>query len=637
MNMKLNTLKIQNFRVIRDFEITPNGANLAVFGKNKCGKTTLYDSFLWLLFGKNSAGETKFTIKPTTLPVEVENSVEAEFEVDGKPLILKKVYASKFVKNTGEYKGSELECYINGVPKKIREYEAEIAKVIDEEKFKLLTNPKHFTESLEWKKRREILFGMVENRTDSEIADLMGGFELIVPDLESAGDATALSKAIAMQVKNNSERINILPKLINENASRIVEVAETEESLNEEISKIKAEIAANTEKIGALKATADVGENPEYIRLKREYDEFITENNMFRRQQEDKLYEEQKRYREAVSELEERKEKLVLRKSILEMEIKNFNDIRNALIKERNETSSEVWNGDEICPTCGQAIPQKKIEEAKKDFELKKSEKLKINLSFGKDVRAKLDKAIADNNNVRNEIDAVEKEIEALVAPTSSGVFDLPDFEERKAEYLEKLNAAKAVDRSEGAVYFKEIKELETANSELEMKMHQISDLISKINENAALNSRIAEHKTEQRNLRNEQAKLQQKLDLTNEFIRCKTDSITESINSKFKLAKFKLFEPNKTNDGLTECCEALAFNASRYNDINTAGKVLVGVDIIKTLAEHYNLSVPLFIDNIDGLDSDSYKMLTDSISGTMQLITLRVSDEDNVLRTEEF
>ncbi len=637
MKMTLTSMKIENFRVIKSFEISPNGSNLAVFGKNKRGKTTLYDAFLWLLFGKNSAGETKFTIKPTTIPEETENSVEAEFEVDGKPLILKKVYASKFVKTTGEYKSSELECFINGVPKKIREYEAEIAKIIDESKFKLLTNPKHFTETLEWKKRREILFGMTESRTDAEIAEMFGGFEIIAQDLENTGDSTSLLKAISMQIKNNSERINILPKLINENASRIADISQTEEELNAEIGRIKSEIAANTEKIGALKTQSEVAESAEYLRLKQEYNDFLAENDAFRREQENKAFEEQKHYREVKSELEGRKEKLVSKKSILEMEIKNLNDIRNTLIKERNETSSEVWNGDEICPTCGQAIPQERIEKAKKDFELKKSEMLKINLSFGKDVRAKLDKAIADNNNVRNEIEAVEKEIEALVAPTSNGVFDLPDFEERKAEYLEKLNAEKAVDRSEGAVYFKEIKELEAANGELEMKMYQASDLISKIHENAALNSRIDELKTEQRNLRNEQAKLQQKADLVNDFIRFKVNNITESINKKFALARFKLFEPNKTNDGLQECCEALAFNASRYNDINTAGKILVGVDIIKTLAEHYNLSVPLFIDNIDGLDSDSYTQLTDSISKTMQLITLRVSDNDDTLRTEVF
>lgn len=637
MKMVLTSMKIENFRVIKSFEISPNGSNLAVFGKNKRGKTTLYDAFLWLLFGKNSAGETKFTIKPTTIPEETENSVEAEFEVDGKPLILKKVYASKFVKTTGEYKSSELECFINGVPKKIREYEAEIAKIIDESKFKLLTNPKHFTETLEWKKRREILFGMTESRTDAEIAEMFGGFEIIAQDLENTGDSTSLLKAISMQIKNNSERINILPKLINENASRIADISQTEEELNAEVGRIKSEIAANTEKIGALKAQSETAESAEYLRLQQEYNDFLAENDAFRREQENKAFEEQKRYREVKAELEKRKEKLVSKKSILEMEIKNFNDIRNTLIKERNETSSEVWNGDEICPTCGQAIPQEKIEEAKKDFELKKSEMLKINLSFGKDVRAKLDKAIADNNNVRNEIEAVEKEIEALVVPTSSGVFDLPDFEERKAEYLEKLNAEKAVDRSEGAVYFNEIAALEKANVELEDKMYQASSLISKINENTALNSRIDELKTEQKKLRNEQAKLQQKNDLVNEFIRFKVNNITESINKKFALARFKLFEPNKTNDGLQECCEALAFNASRYNDINTAGKILVGVDIIKTLAEHYNLSVPLFIDNIDGLDSDSYTQLTDSISGTMQLITLRVSDDDDTLRTEMF
>ena len=88
MKMMLNRLKIENFKGIRAFEITPNGENLEITGKNKLGKTTIYDSFLWLLFGKNSAGETKFTIKPTNLPVETENSVEADFTVDGKPLTL---------------------------------------------------------------------------------------------------------------------------------------------------------------------------------------------------------------------------------------------------------------------------------------------------------------------------------------------------------------------------------------------------------------------------------------------------------------------------------------------------------------------------------------------------------------------
>ncbi len=88
MKMTLKALNIEHFKGIKRFGITPNGANLSVTGRNKLGKTTIYDAFLWLLFGKNSAGETKFTIKPTNEPTETENVVDAQFTVDGKPLLL---------------------------------------------------------------------------------------------------------------------------------------------------------------------------------------------------------------------------------------------------------------------------------------------------------------------------------------------------------------------------------------------------------------------------------------------------------------------------------------------------------------------------------------------------------------------
>lgn len=108
MKMTLYALTIEHFKGIKQFGITPNGANLSITGRNKLGKTTIYDAFLWLLFGKNSAGETKFNIKPTNESEETENIVEAQFVVDGKPFLLKKVYASKYVKTTGNTAAASL-------------------------------------------------------------------------------------------------------------------------------------------------------------------------------------------------------------------------------------------------------------------------------------------------------------------------------------------------------------------------------------------------------------------------------------------------------------------------------------------------------------------------------------------------
>ena len=52
--MKLKKLRLKNFKGLRDYTLTPGGEDLEVYGQNASGKTTLFDSFCWLLFGKDS-------------------------------------------------------------------------------------------------------------------------------------------------------------------------------------------------------------------------------------------------------------------------------------------------------------------------------------------------------------------------------------------------------------------------------------------------------------------------------------------------------------------------------------------------------------------------------------------------------
>lgn len=634
MKMTLNALNIEHFKGIKRFGIAPNGANLSITGRNKQGKTTVYDAFLWLLFGKNSAGETKFTVKPTNEPAETENYVEARFDVDGKPLLLKKVYASKYVKTTGEYKGSELEYYINGVPKKKNEYETAIAEIIDEEQFKLLTNPKHFTEVLDWKKRREILFSLAETKSDSELATENPDFTEMRTELETMGNASELLKAVSAQVKKNSERINVLPKLINENTTKLSQISAVSESdLAARNTAIKATVAANNETIGGLKAWKPT-ESPEYRECAAELRGLIDENEAHKRVQrkeyERQLDEAYNRKRGPLTELDALKRT----KKQCEQDIDTLNEKRNGLTAERKRISAEEWSGDTVCPTCGQAMPEEKIEQAKTAFDVVRVNKLaEIDEAF-KEVSRNLTKAVAENSETFQKITEIEKELADIKPPVENGVFDLPEFEERKKVLSEKLE--KLSSQSSENPHTDEIERLTDENAALETEFAENTRIIGEIRKNAELNVRIAELKAEQAHLREEQAKLQKRLDLANAFVRYKTDMITDSINGMFQTVKFKLFEPNKTNDGLQECCEAVAFGAARYGDINTAGKILAGIDIIAALAERYGLSVPLFVDNIDGLDDESFTALTERIKGKMQLITLRVS-EDNELRTEVF
>lgn len=64
MNIKLKKLKIENFKGIKKFSMDFEGKNVNVYGDNATGKTTLVDAFQWVLFDKDSDGNSKFSIKP---------------------------------------------------------------------------------------------------------------------------------------------------------------------------------------------------------------------------------------------------------------------------------------------------------------------------------------------------------------------------------------------------------------------------------------------------------------------------------------------------------------------------------------------------------------------------------------------
>ena len=84
--MKLNSMRIENFKGIAAFEFTPGGEDTVVYGDNATGKTTLVDAFLWLLFDKDSSGTKDFNIKTLDANGQaaqaIDHSVEAVFLLD---------------------------------------------------------------------------------------------------------------------------------------------------------------------------------------------------------------------------------------------------------------------------------------------------------------------------------------------------------------------------------------------------------------------------------------------------------------------------------------------------------------------------------------------------------------------------
>ena len=175
--LKLISLTLKNFKGIRSFHLDARGENARVFGDNATGKTTLFDSFLWLLFDKDSQNKKDFSIK--TLDGNgkemhnLEHEVEGMFSLDGRTITLRKVFTEKWTRKRGsatsEFTGHETNYFIDGVPVKKKEYVDRVDQIVKEDIFKLLTSPSFFNEQVKWQDRRKILLEICGDISDMDV------------------------------------------------------------------------------------------------------------------------------------------------------------------------------------------------------------------------------------------------------------------------------------------------------------------------------------------------------------------------------------------------------------------------------------------------------------------------------------
>lgn len=137
---------------------------------------------------------------------------------------------------------------------------------------------------------------------------------------------------------------------------------------------------------------------------------------------------------------------------------------------------------------------------------------------------------------------------------------------------------------------------------------------------------RVMELEKQERELAAEYERLQHELFLCEEFTKTKVSMLDAKINSKFKLARFRLFE-DQINGGIKEVCDTLYKGVPYDGGLNNAARINVGLDIINTLGEHYGFSAPIFVDNAEAV--------TRLIDTDAQVIRLVVSEVDKKLRIE--
>ena len=640
MKIALKKLTIKNFKGCHERTVE-FGETTNIFGANASGKTTIMDAFCWLMFNKDSAGSEKFNIRPLDsdgkMVDNVEIMVEAILDVDGATVTLQKVQKQNWVKKRGTdtvtLSGNVNTYEIDTFPASEKEFKEKISSIIQEDMFKLLSDPRAFA-VLPWKKQREILLKFISEITDADVlAKNKDEYTPIADEVMAAGVEKATDKAKKAMSKLK-ERQKELPTRIDETSKYLVQVPELADlelqrnALNEQLEEIQKQ---RDDAGHAYKAVADI--QAEIMQTKLDIggiERKANESLDARRREAMRLHSELelKGYDLFKERSKKEKELKSLRESLKEKE-----QIRASLgEKWKNAKAMTMDESETVCKLCGQVLPSDRIDKIRADFEERKSDLIGKILKDGCSVKEEIDQMNAKAAALESAIEIAKKEWSDNASKTSKAYEDMTSI-------------PASVDISDNQEY----QTLQAKLSSLEMKLGNMDtgesykqqlairergireelDAVNKqfaaVESNEIVQERIDELQIEQKEIAQKVADQEQKIFLLEKFSRTKMDMLADGINSKFGVASFKLFEM-QINGGMKDTCEMMV-NGVPYSSLNSAAKMQAGLDVIAALARLYNVSVPVWLDNRESVSE------IPEIDG--QVINLFVSAGDKELRVE--
>lgn len=645
MKIQLKKLILKDFKGIKKLEIDCS-EKTNISGDNATGKTTVFDAYSWLLWGKDSLNRKDYEIKPYDVNNEVvhnlESSVVGIFDIDGKEIkferIYKEVWSKKRGSNTETFTGNTTDFLINDVPKKKKEYEDEIGKIVTEDEFNLLSNPLYFNTILDKKERRNILLSLVKDVNIDDVKEANKELEKLDLSNYTIEEIQAMAKASCKKI---NDKLKEIPARIDElektkTTEDFTELENEKESLKKEIEDLDKKLA------GSRNISEDL--DKKYKQIADVKNQIIKINSDF----EDGKNEKLKDLEETILDIGRKItmgqfEINNIRKSneLLESDLKtktesltrNKKNLSDMRIK-WGEIQKKKFDGSLSCPTCGKEFDEDKKEEVLKRFNLEKSRQLEMLSESGKEIN----KSVSFFNEQIEALDKIIKEEEAKVEKLSKGLEKHMQDKEEIQGQIEKIKSLTLCDKKKEEIKSLEenIKTIEeeiaSAGKEdntqiLEQKqaynerLDEVNTKLSNQGLNAELDKKIKKYMEEEKELGKEFEIQQEKLYLCDEYIKTYTHLVSDKINALFTKVEFKLFD-TQINGGVVETAEA-TYKGVPYGSLNSAAQINAGLDVINSLSKHYNKEIPIFVDNAESVN--------ELVKTESQLITLTVNKLKNL------
>lgn len=616
-----------NFKGFRNMTIEFNEEITTICGRNGSGKTSIFDGFTWLLFGKDSQDRKVFNIKTldengNAIP-KLPHEVSATIVIDGETIELCRRFNEKWVKRRGqieeEFTGHEEERLYNNVPMSLKEWNEKISNICSEQVFKFITNPKYFV-SQKPDVQRAMLFRMAGELSDAEIATGNDDFTALLASL-TGKTMEEYKKEIQAKKRRIKAEIEAIPERIDERKRDIASLSEYDypsieksiEEKQERVSKIEAEMldlskqneAVTKQRSEAIKELGKLKEKK--LRLEYEIKEKVTADYRAAISKKNDI-------QSKISDLERNIQSLSNRRDGLKRTIEECTSYREKLIAEWKSINASVITFNEndfVCPTCKRPLDiddiEKKQQEMTENFNLAKSSRLAENNRKGQENKKKMQEAEEAIISIDSEIKKASEDIEKLKSAEEYAINlvepDAYPVIEGNTEY-QKLS--EEISAKEKALEGSSTNNVDTSSQKQELSLlkSEIDSLKRTLANRETITrntQRIGELEAQYKEGAQELADLERIEFTMAAFNKARIEAIDKRINGMFSLVKFKMYE-QQINGGEIETCEAVV-NGVPYSGQNNAMQINMGIDIINAICKFEGITAPIFIDNAESVN----------------------------------
>lgn len=579
-------------------------------GRNGSGKSTIIAAWNWLICGQTkaevSANDNLFDNRQPITPDTPTASVEAVVDIDGTEYILKRAATAAFTRKRGtsEMVKSASDTYkyfIDSLEYNATEYKDWLsANICQDDMLKYVLSGEYFIALVrdDKKKGRTIIEKTVGSVERSE---MKGNYSDIDELLQKFSP-----EQIEEQSKNLSKsidaRLNEIPTVISQKEAEISEIKQTDfTAVQNEIDTLEGEQKSIEEKIfdysarmkplleAKAKAESDKRMKQEvYDKAKKTYMQGLID-------QDNNLCAEISRIEK---ENDDKKSRIA--------ELHKMNDIDNKvkehyeqkvgeLRKKAEEIRTMDYDGDDVCPICGQPLPDSQKAEAIIQFEESRKLKFDTVIAEGKEIAGYIENIINTINKRNEEIKYIVIED---VKPLKQKLNDLRTSDIAPFELTEQ---GKALQADIDAVVIPEVKMPE--NGELKQQAADIKEKLKGLYMKNGLQARLSSLETDIDELRSEQrekgaelAMYERRRQLVKDFKQEQMEILSHKVNDSLDCSSIDCWSQQKDGqlvpDIVLKNSEGVNFATA-----NQASRILTTCDIQRFFCKKLGVQMPVFID----------------------------------------